>query len=141
MAGIPGLETTRSVSRNFSQVTAVFKENVDLYFARQQVSERLEARDACLKGSAADRPRDHGAGRGLHVTVDFANPAEGRKGRTASPAGSRQRFLTPEGERLTMRPRGLRTVQIDHQSAAAPSRGGQCRLIGGFKQYLVEPDR
>ena len=42
LAGIPGLETTRSVSRNgFSQVTAVFKENVDLYFARQQVSERL----------------------------------------------------------------------------------------------------
>ncbi|HQR88158.1 MAG TPA: efflux RND transporter permease subunit, partial [Caulobacter sp.] len=42
MAGIPGLESTRSISRNgFSQVTIVFKENTDLYFARQQVSERL----------------------------------------------------------------------------------------------------
>src|SRR4051812_22103420 len=47
MAGIPGLEYTRSLSRSgFSQVTAVFGESVDLYFARQQVAERLtEARE------------------------------------------------------------------------------------------------
>ena len=39
MAGIPGLESSRSISRNgFSQVTVVFDEDVDLYFARQQVS-------------------------------------------------------------------------------------------------------
>src|SRR3546814_1037486 len=42
LAGIPGLETTRSLSRNgFSQVTAIFSESTDLYFARQQVGERL----------------------------------------------------------------------------------------------------
>jgi cobalt-zinc-cadmium resistance protein CzcA len=42
LAGIPGLEYTRSLSRNgFSQVTAVFDDAVDVYFARQQVSERL----------------------------------------------------------------------------------------------------
>src|SRR3990167_2680113 len=42
LAGIPGLESTRSISRNgFSQVTAVFTEGTDLYFARQQVAERL----------------------------------------------------------------------------------------------------
>ena len=42
MAGIPGLESSRSISRNgFSQVTVVFDEGVDLYFARQQVAERL----------------------------------------------------------------------------------------------------
>src|SRR3546814_1705600 len=42
LAGIPGLETTRSLSRNgFSQVTAIFTESTDLYFARQQVGERL----------------------------------------------------------------------------------------------------
>ncbi|MBS0362375.1 MAG: efflux RND transporter permease subunit, partial [Proteobacteria bacterium] len=47
LAGIPGLDTTRSISRNgFSQVTAVFKDSTDLYFARQQVAERLtQARD------------------------------------------------------------------------------------------------
>src|SRR6478736_868598 len=42
LAGAPGLESTRSLSRNgFSQVTAVFTERTDIYFARQQVSERL----------------------------------------------------------------------------------------------------
>ena len=42
MAGIPGLESSRSISRNgFSQVTVVFEERTDLYFARQQVAERL----------------------------------------------------------------------------------------------------
>src|SRR5262245_5390705 len=46
LAGIPGLEYTRSLNRNgFSQVTAVFTDKTDIYFARQQISERLvEAR-------------------------------------------------------------------------------------------------
>ena len=34
LAGIPGLQYTRSLSRNgFSQVTAVFADDVDIYFA------------------------------------------------------------------------------------------------------------
>lgn len=42
LAGIPGLEQTRSLSRNgFSQVTAIFQDKVNVYFARQQISERL----------------------------------------------------------------------------------------------------
>ena len=42
LSGIPGLDNTRSISRNgFSQVTAVFTERTDIYFARQQVNERL----------------------------------------------------------------------------------------------------
>ena len=42
LAGMPILERTRSVSRSgFSQVTAVFKEDSDIYFDRQMVTERL----------------------------------------------------------------------------------------------------
>src|SRR6202521_4399259 len=42
LAGTPGLEKTWSFSRNgFAQVTAVFSERTDIYFARQQVTERL----------------------------------------------------------------------------------------------------
>src|SRR3984957_6325302 len=42
LAGIPGLESTRSMSRNgFSQVTAIFHDHVNVYFARQQITERL----------------------------------------------------------------------------------------------------
>ncbi len=42
MAGLPMLDYTRSLSRyGLSQVTVVFKDGTDLYFARQQISERL----------------------------------------------------------------------------------------------------
>ncbi|MGE0559082.1 MAG: efflux RND transporter permease subunit [Burkholderiales bacterium] len=43
MAGLPGLEQTRSLSRyGLSQVTVVFKDGTDIYFARQLVNERIQ---------------------------------------------------------------------------------------------------
>ena len=86
----PGCEYTRSLSRNgFSQVTAVFDDDVDIYFARQQVNERLgEARESLPPGRRADdgadldRPR-----RGLHVDGRVRAPA--RQGRAASRRRSR----------------------------------------------------
>lgn len=43
IAGLPGLEYTRSVSRyGLSQVTVVFDDATDIYFARQLVNERLQ---------------------------------------------------------------------------------------------------
>ncbi|QNH23334.1 cation efflux system protein [Xanthomonas sp. GW] len=43
LAGLPGLDSTRSLSRyGLSQVTVVFADGTDLYFARQQVAERLQ---------------------------------------------------------------------------------------------------
>ena len=53
MAGLPRLEYTRSLSRyGLSQVTVVFKDGTDIYFARQLVSERLqEARSALPPGT------------------------------------------------------------------------------------------
>ena len=47
MFGLPNLEETRSISKfGLSQVTVVFEEGTDIFFARQQVQERLqEARD------------------------------------------------------------------------------------------------
>ena len=42
MAGLPNLEYTRSVSRyGLSQVTIIFSDDTDTYFARQLVNERL----------------------------------------------------------------------------------------------------
>ena len=42
MAGLPGVEHIRSLSMfGFSQVTVYFKDNVDIYFARRLVSEKL----------------------------------------------------------------------------------------------------
>jgi heavy metal efflux system protein len=44
IAGVPKLSYTRSVSRyGLSQVTVIFEDGTDLYFARQLVNERLQA--------------------------------------------------------------------------------------------------
>jgi len=43
IAGVPGLQYTRSISRyGLSQVTAVFEDGTDIYFARQLINERLQ---------------------------------------------------------------------------------------------------
>jgi cobalt-zinc-cadmium resistance protein CzcA len=43
MGGLPSLDYTRSISRyGLSQVTIVFKDGTDIYFARQLISERLQ---------------------------------------------------------------------------------------------------
>ncbi|WWW37268.1 CusA/CzcA family heavy metal efflux RND transporter [Stenotrophomonas rhizophila] len=43
MAGLPRMEQARSLSRyGLSQVTVVFEDGTDIYFARQQVAERLQ---------------------------------------------------------------------------------------------------
>lgn len=43
LSGLPGLESTRSLSRyGLSQVTVVFREGTDIHFARQLVSQRLQ---------------------------------------------------------------------------------------------------
>jgi cobalt-zinc-cadmium resistance protein CzcA len=43
MAGLPGLQETRSLSRyGLSQVTVIFRDGTDIYFARQLVNERLQ---------------------------------------------------------------------------------------------------
>jgi len=49
LAGLPRLEQTRSLSRyGLSQITVVFKDGTDIYFARQMVSERLQEARAQL---------------------------------------------------------------------------------------------
>src|SRR5712671_7264010 len=43
MGGLPNLESTRSLSRyGLSQVTVIFKDGTDIYFARQLVNERIQ---------------------------------------------------------------------------------------------------
>lgn len=49
MAGIPNLEQTRSISRyGLSQVTIIFKDGTDIYWARQLINQRLQEVDGQL---------------------------------------------------------------------------------------------
>jgi cobalt-zinc-cadmium resistance protein CzcA len=75
MAGIPGLESSRSISRNgFSQVTVVFEDHTDLYFARQQVAERLtQAKESLPAGVEPQMgPVTTGLGEVLMYVVDLS---------------------------------------------------------------------
>src|SRR3546814_893976 len=77
LAGIPGLETTRSISRNgFSQVSAIFTDSTDLYFARQQVGERLRQATENLPDGVQPQvgPVSTGLGEIVMYTVGYANP-------------------------------------------------------------------
>jgi cobalt-zinc-cadmium resistance protein CzcA len=104
LAGIPGLENTRSLSRNgFAQITAVFDDKTDIYFARQQVTERLGGVASNLPSGASPEmgPIATGLGEVYMWTVRLEHRKDdkhlpGEPG--MQPDGS---YITPEGDRLT----------------------------------------
>jgi cobalt-zinc-cadmium resistance protein CzcA len=79
IAGLPGLSFTRSLSRyGLSQVTVVFEDGTDIYFARQLVNERIqEAKGQLPEGlEPAMGPISTGLGEIFMFTVE---PQEGAK--------------------------------------------------------------
>ena len=54
MAGLPNLEYTRSISRyGLSQVTVIFEDDTDIYFARQLVNQRIQEAKEMLPAEIA----------------------------------------------------------------------------------------
>ncbi len=138
LTGIPGLDNTRSISRNgFSQVTAVFTEKTDIYFARQQVNERLlELRPNLPPGVDPKMgPISTGLGEIYMWTVGYASAGQ-----------DVAVYVTPEGERLTSEvARGayLRTVQdwiVRPQIKSVTGVAGVDSIGGYVKKYQVQPD-
>lgn len=76
MFGLPNLEEVRSLSKfGLSQVTVIFEEGTDIYFARQQVQERLqEAREEIPEGFGTPEmgPISSGLGEIFQYTVEAA---------------------------------------------------------------------
>ena len=127
MGGLPHLDNTRSLSRyGLSQVTVVFKDGTDIYFARQLVNERVQqVKDQLPAGiETAMGPISTGLGEIYMFTVE-AKP-EFRK------AGGGQ-----------YSPTDLRTIQdwiIKPQLRNVPG-VIEVNTIGGFeKQFHVLPD-
>jgi len=126
IAGLPGLQYTRSISRyGLSQVTVVFKDGTDIYFARQLVGERLQsARGQLPPGLTPELgPISTGLGEIFMYTVE-ARP------------GARR----PDGK--AWGPEDLRTLQdwvIRPQLRNTPG-VTEVNTIGGFeRQYHVTP--
>ena len=126
IAGLPGLQYTRSVSRyGLSQVTVVFKDGTDIYFARQLVNERLQAARSRLPEGLTPElgPIATGLGEIFMYTLE-------------SKPGARK----PDGTAYT--PEDLRTLQdwvIRPQLRNTPG-VTEVNTIGGFeRQYHVTP--
>ncbi|WP_394652011.1 efflux RND transporter permease subunit [uncultured Sphingomonas sp.] len=149
LAGIPGLKYTRSLSRNgFAQITAVFDEGTDIYFARQQVSERLRTAEEDLPEGVNPEmgPIATGLGDIFMWTVEYreldkVNHKSGEPG--LQPDGS---YISPEGDHLVSeadKATYLRTVQdwiVAPQLKGAAGLAGIDSLGGYTKEYLVVPD-
>ena len=150
LAGMPGLESTRSFSRNgFAQITAVFADRTNIYFARQLVSERINDAKPNLPPGVEVKmgPVSTGLGEIYWWAVEYEKPGASVQIRDGRPGWqSDGSYLTPEGERLTddfQRTVYLRTVQdwiVRPQMKTVPGVAG-ADAIGGFvKQFQVQPD-
>jgi len=149
LAGVPGLEHTRSLSRNgFAQVTAVFTESTDIYFARAQVAERLRGAEESLPAGVTPEmgPIATGLGEVYMWTVHLAHRKDDRHAPGEpgiQPDGS---YITPEGERLvgaSDQATYLRTVQdwiVAPLLKNTPGLAGIDAIGGHVKQYQVAPD-
>ena len=151
MAGIPGLKSTRSLSRNgFAQVEAVFEDDVDIYFARQQVLERLaEARENLPPGAEPRMgPITTGLGEIYVYIIEYEHPGgKGANVQDGKPGWqSDGSYLTPEGARLQAdheKSGYLRTIQdwvVTPQLRTVKDVAGVDSIGGHEKQYLVQPE-
>ncbi len=93
MAGLPRLEQTRSISRyGLSQVTVVFEEGTDIFFARQLVNERIQqAREKLPSGILPEMgPTSTGLGEIFMWTVETEEGALKADGTPYSPMDLRE---------------------------------------------------
>lgn len=126
IAGLPKLEYTRSISRyGLSQVTVVFEDGTDIYFARQLINERLqEVKSQLPQGLEPGMgPIATGLGEIYMYTVE---PKDGAK--------------KPDGSAWT--PTDLRTLQdwVIRPQLRNLQGVTEVNTIGGFvKQFHVTP--
>ncbi|RYY09491.1 MAG: hypothetical protein EON55_18295 [Alphaproteobacteria bacterium] len=149
LAGIPGLEYTRSLNRNgFAQITAVFSDKTDIYFARQQVTERMRMAEERLPAGIMPEmgPIATGLGDIFMWTIEFRELDKVRH-RDGEPGLQRDSsYITPEGDHLVSeadKATYLHTVQewiVSPQLRGTEGVAGVDSLGGYDREYLVIPD-
>ncbi len=127
MSGLPRLDYTRSLSRyGLSQVTVIFEEGTDIYWARQQISERLQT-----------------------VRSELPQEVEPTLGPIASGLGEIFTYVVQsedgaiKGDGTPYTPEDLRTIQdwIIHPQLVKVPGITEINSIGGFeREYQVAPN-
>ncbi len=127
MAGLPNLEQTRSLSRyGLSQVTVIFKDGTNIYFARQLVNERMQEARSKLPPDAKPAMGPIATGLG-EIFMWIVAPKDGGK--------------KPDGSAYTAT--DLRTIQdwIVRPQLRNLSGVTDVNTVGGYvKQFHVAPD-
>jgi len=121
MSGLPALDYTRSLSRyGLSQVTVVFKDGTDIYFARQLINERLQ-----------------------EVRNKIPNDAMPIMGPVSTGLGEIFMYTVNNKANSNYSPMELRTIQdwiIKPQLRNVPG-VAEVNTVGGFaRQYHILPD-
>lgn len=126
MRGIAGVEQVRSITRfGLSQVTVIFKDSVDVYRARQLVSERLQGISGDLPSQAKPElgPISTGLGEVYQYVIDFKTKAKGDE-------RTKQLMELKSLQDWFVKPRLLTVEGV-----------AEINTSGGFeKQYHVQPD-
>lgn len=127
MAGIPDLQLTRSISRyGLSQVTIVFEDGTDIYWARQQINQRVQEVKADLPSDVSPTMSPVSTGLGeIYQWVIKAEPNAKKADGTAYSAMDLR-----EIQDWIVRPQLQRVAGV-----------AEVNSIGGFnKTYVVAPD-
>lgn len=127
LAGIPNLQLTRSISRyGLSQVTIVFKDGTDIYWARQQINQRVQEVKDNLPDEIAPTMSPVSTGLGeIYQWIIKADPNAKKPDGTAYTAMDLR-----EIQDWIVRPQLQRVKGV-----------AEVNTIGGYsKTYLVSPD-
>lgn len=127
MAGLPKLEQTRSISRyGLSQVTIIFKDGTDIYWARQLINQRLQEAKEALPDDISPTMSPVSTGLGeIYQWVVKADPNAKKPDGTAYSAMDLR-----EIQDWIIRPQLQRVAGV-----------AEINSIGGFnKTYVVAPD-
>ena len=131
MGGLPKLEYTRSLSRyGLSQVTVVFKDGTDIYFARQLVNERIQqVKDQLPAGVEVAMGPDLDRA-WARSSCTRSRPRTARRHRAAAP--SRRPICAPS--RTGSSSRSCATCRASSRSTPSAASSGNstcCQIRGG----------
>jgi cobalt-zinc-cadmium resistance protein CzcA len=127
LSGLPRIEQIRSLSRyGLSQITVVFKEGTDLYFARQLITERIQEARSALPGGIVPLlgPTSTGLGEIYMWTVQADEGAKKADGMPYTPTDLRE----------------LQDWVVKPQLRTVPG-VAEINSLGGYKkEYVILPD-